>query len=70
MLEIKSFDLSSPELSPIVTAQRLLREKLGGAEIPMDILVAIAVRATDPRELADGVLAKLAENAVRTLRPS
>lgn len=70
MPEIHSFDLSSQELNPIVTAQRLLRETLGGAEIPVDILVSAAVRATDPRDLADGIIATLAQNAARTLRPN
>lgn len=69
MPELQSFDLSSQELNPVVTAQRLLREKLG-AEIPLDILVSTAVRATDPRELADGVLSTLARHAERTLRQS
>lgn len=70
MPEIQSFDLSSQELNPVVTAQRLLREKLGGTEIPLDILVSTAVRATDPRDLADGVLSTLARHAVKTLRQS
>ena len=59
MSKTQTFDLSDEDLGPVIAAQRILRETLGVEDIPLDVLVPIAVRCTDSRELADAVLATL-----------
>lgn len=58
MTKNQMFDLSDEDLEPVVAAQRILREALG-SDLPLELLVPIAVRCTDGRELASAVLATL-----------
>lgn len=60
----QSFELSDHDLAPIVHAQRILRESLDGEEIPLDVLVPIAMRSADAHELAGAVLHTLRISAV------
>ena len=55
MTKNQMFDLTDEDLEPVVAAQRILRETLG-SDLPLELLVPIAMRCTDGRELADIVL--------------
>jgi hypothetical protein len=58
MTKNQMFDLSDEDLEPVLATQHILREALG-SDIPLEVLVPIAVRCIHSRELATTILATL-----------
>jgi hypothetical protein len=59
----QTYELSDHDLGPVIASQRVLRESLDGQEIPLDVLVPIALRCVDAHELAGAVLHTLRSSA-------
>jgi len=59
MAHIHRIDIADEDLSAIRRTQALIREVFDVPEIPLEILVSIAVRSADAPDLAAAVVATL-----------
>jgi hypothetical protein len=53
------FTLSEEDLSSLKAAQKLIRDNLDGQDLPLEVLVSVAVRTVNANEFAREVLSSV-----------
>jgi hypothetical protein len=59
MSQTRSFIVAEEDLSSLKAAQKLIQDNLDGQELPLEVLLSIAVRAVNAHVFANEVLATL-----------